>query len=835
MPPKEERKDKRTKPCCNCKRSKVKCVYTNSLPCQRCIKTGQGETCQFVAKLPSLKFPSLVSSKDILHLPSTSATVSSSSSAPPPPTTTTTTSFSSSSPLHNPVPLPTRGLNITIPQLIPANTMLNHTPNHNHNHNQSIPNHHPHASQVHFNSQTSPPNLHTSSDPGWKSLIEQRLSTFDNKIDSLVELLKINQQVMMNNQLQFMQQQQQQQQQHHHQQQQQQQHYAHESVYSTVNGHSISYPSSRSYSPESRPDSHESISEYVKPKRPGESEPPSKTKKRKSNNDASPYLFDFRDGFLSKLEAHELFQFFDANISQQLFGFEISKFNVEEIWDNCPILVCAISTIASIHHPTLSSKSNQLKTCLHNLCGTILLERPKSEKDAYNTIVALILCSFWLTDSQMFTGLALQLAKEYGLNRPNLKNKDKLKLWYLLYVLDGQQSLTFNRQPLLNSQEYSLKHSKELLLEDKNSKLFENKKKELFLNDKQETTVMLPNDEEISKLVAKQRFTDMRLVSQVEYNQALNEAFKGNAWDLLSPSSFGMPSKSNLELDKWMVSWTVLLSPGNFGAVWSTKSTLIYYNFAKMHINSTAVRKLTIDPNRGKFPKWESTPTTTNTTPARTFTSKQITPDTEDSEDSSEDEYDDDDFISNKELVSPDEAVINANIALNAAHTVLNLVINDKDILDNLKYVPVHIHIMLYYAALLLINPPSKSNNQTIEIDEFKYYDKLLDNLKVIHVLQRKIYMNLPIDAKFGNRLIKNLQDVTMDKLKEIQLFVDALSDAQEEKLELGKKISALLDSNDNKFEEIVDYDINSDGSSKSGTPLPEKISAWPGSNHGHP
>ena len=74
-----------------------------------------------------------------------------------------------------------------------------------------------------------------------------------------------------------------------------------------------------------------------------------------------------------------------------------------------------------------------------------------------------------------------------------------------------------------------------------------------------------------------------------------------------------------------------------------------------------------------------------------------------------------------------------------------------------------------------------------------------------------------------------------MDKLKEIQLFVDALSDAQEEKLELGKKISALLDSNDNKFEEIVDYDINSDGSSKSGTPLPEKISAWPGSNHGHP
>ena len=104
----------------------------------------------------------------------------------------------------------------------------------------------------------------------------------------------------------------------------------------------------------------------------------------------------------------------------------------------------------------------------------------KSEKDAYNTIVALILCSFWLTDSQMFTGLALQLAKEYGLNRPNLKNKDKLKLWYLLYVLDGQQSLTFNRQPLLNSQEYSLKHSKELLLEDKTVNCLRIKRRNCF-------------------------------------------------------------------------------------------------------------------------------------------------------------------------------------------------------------------------------------------------------------------------------------------------------------------------------------------------------------------
>ncbi|KAL6451062.1 prtT Transcriptional activator of proteases prtT [Candida maltosa Xu316] len=633
----------------------------------------------------------------------------------------------------------------------------------------------------------------------------------------------MNQQFAMNNQIQFMQQQQ----------LHQQQRYGTTQIDYTLNN-------TRVQSPETTRQSLANSPELLEPKRLADDNYTESTRKKRKLKDAhskeDQFSHDFRDGFLSKKEAFELFDFFNANISQQLFGFEISKFNIEDLWETCPILVCAISTIASIHHPKLSVKSGPLQGYLRNLCGSIILNRPKNEKEGFNTIVALVLCSFWLTDSQMFTGLALQLAKEYGLNRPSRKNKDKLKLWYLLYVLDGQQSLTFNRQPLLNSEEYSLKHSKELLLQGQENIVFKDRETKL-LHQTEESTASLPTDEEIAKLIAKQRLTDMRLVSQVEYNQALNEAFKGNAWDLLSPSAFGMPSKSNLELDKWMVSWTVLLAPGNFGAVWSTKSTLIYYNFAKMHINSTAVRKLTIDPNNNSFPKWDSSLTISTVTNSNgtNNTVKQIKDSDEDWEDSSDDEYGDDDFLSNKELVSSDEAVISANIALNAAHTVLNLVINDKDILDNLKYVPVHIHIMLYYAALLLMNPPAKSNNQTIEINEIQYHENLLNNLKVVYLLQRKIYTNLPIDSKFGNRLIKNLHDVTLEKLREVQKFVDGLPDDKEEKLTLSKTINSLLESNDNKFEEIFDYELSSDGSSRSGTPLPEKISAWPGSNHGHP
>lgn len=465
--------------------------------------------------------------------------------------------------------------------------------------------------------------------------------------------------------------------------------------------------------------------------------------------------------------------------------------------------------------------------------------RPKSELEGFNTIVALILCSFWLLDSQMFTGLALQIAKEIGLNSINstrtekngLNKKDKLKLWYLLYVLDGQQSLTFNRQPLVDANDYTLKNVRGLLLhaptkEIKNKE--SNVEKEEIGIKQSNTTISTVSS---SEMASNGGFTDLRLISQVEYNQALNAAFNGNAWDLLSPASFGMPSKSNLELDKWMVSWTVLLSPVSNGAVWSSKSTLIYYNFAKMHINSSSVRNLqTSSTTDGMLPKWESSSKIEQLDDVNNRTDVEI-----DSEDESDDE---DEFISNKELVSENQTIVNANIAVNAASTVLNLVVNDNDILNNLKYVPVHIHIMLYYAALLLVNPPLESNNKLITVTQEQFCEKILANLKTVKKLQKKIYMNLPTDKKFGNRLIKSLENILDEKLdsmkKEIESNIEMDKDKKRELLQEIAIFVELNEAEDNKSAE-QDYSDSDQILSRTATPGPEKISAWPGSHHGHP
>ncbi|ODV80206.1 uncharacterized protein CANTADRAFT_50377 [Suhomyces tanzawaensis NRRL Y-17324] len=754
-------KEKRTKPCSNCKKSKVKCIYTASLPCERCMKTGQAVNCQFVPKLPSLKLPLFTQGGPPYVIPAGPNNISITPNMPG-------------------IPAP--------PSIPPAPNMALAVPTQPPISNMVLSNHHP--------------------DPEgqWKSHMENRINSFDDKLNDLVDILKSNQQMLLEQQ---------------------------RNPYNPV-------PMYQSPLQPSIPNKASHLKRALEPPLISSASSSSSTspelprKRLKSATTLGDAFIgkDFRDTFLSKDEAKELFHFFDANISQQLFGFEISRFSVDSIWATSPVLVCAISTIASIHHPKLSGKSEGLKAYLQDLCGSLLYRgKPKNEEEGFNTIVALILCSFWLSDSQMFTGLALQLAKEYGLNNPYTENKDKLKLWYLLYVLDGQQSLTLNRQPLVNSQEYSLVHSKEILLPTKQLELKGSKPESNLI--KQDEKDNSTTKEHILK--KRDLNADMRLVSQVEYNQALNEAFKGNAWDLLVPSSFGIPSKSNLELDKWMVSWTVLLAPSNNGAVWSSKSTLIYYNFAKMHINSSAVRQLQVNPNK-MLPKWDSMTHTATSSSERPSTSpsRKSALESDDSEDSDSDDdtTNEDEFISNKGLLSEDETTVNANIAINAAQTVLNLVINDHDILDNLKYVPVHIHIMLYYASLLLLNPPMKSNNKAIELDPYTYNLKIIGNLKIIKMLEKKIYNNLPIDTNFGDRLIRSLDEIVEEKLIKVRKDSEELQDGPQ-KVELLKQIDSLIESsNDKNIVELADDSTISRGSTPPG---PERISAWPGSNHGHP
>lgn len=722
-------RDKRTKPCGNCKKSKVKCEYGESLPCNRCINSGLASSCLFLLKLPSLK----------LHLINA----------------------------HH-VSVPFTNTPSMLP--LPLHSVAGHSM---YIHNTPQPSGIP-VAPVPIN----PTQYPQVAEPSQETIskLEKKVESMDSKFNELLKLF-------------------------------------HENRKSLKEDRQKSLEATQSLSPELAPDF----------------EGTNRKRKAISVSDVCEHLDlkrmkesnDFRDSVISLKEAHILFQFFNQNISQQLFGFELKDFQVGDLWTSSPILICAICTISLIHYPDslISSKQTALQGHLHKLCANIIFDcKPKSDVEVFNTIVALILCSFWLADSQRFTGLALQLAKEHQFNEleprakktKSISQKDRLKLWYLLYILDGQQSMTFHRQALLSAQDDVVQNSRLLLLDapkDGQASIEDSSKP------KESNDLMNP------KVERRRNLTDLRLVSQVEYNCALDEALKGNAWDLINPNAFGIPSKSNLELDKWMVSWTVLLAPMNNGTVWLSKSTLIYYNFAKMHINSLALRSLQADSGNGTilFPKWNNYEFSTKVgVPLPNTSLADNIPGPEE------------EFISNTELASQDQSMLNLNIAISAAQTVLNLVLNDTDISENLKYVPVHIHVMLYYAAFLLVSAPANMLSGG-KADE-AYFRNVYAHLKLIKHLQKKIHLNLPTDKNFGIRLLQSLDDLFDERIFNLHKEIGAAQMHVTVKADLINELSTLQYTY-SKIELIPD---STDISSLESSPQPEKIYAWPASHHGH-
>jgi hypothetical protein len=535
------------------------------------------------------------------------------------------------------------------------------------------------------------------------------------------------------------------------------------------------------------------------------------------------------ENVLNKENTEILFEFFNKNISPQLFGFDISQYSIENIWKTCPLLIATITCISSIHHPTLNHLSPKLEKIVYDLSKNILYKLPQNEIEAFNTIIALCFCGFWFKNNQMFTGLAVQLARTMNLIDPRkiskdkkniIPKKDRLKLWYLLYILDGQQSLVFNRQSIIDSNDITLKNSKDLLLAAEN----ENYEKSRNHENENNSNNKIPN--------FNNSYENIRLISQVEYHQAINAVFEGQAWDLLTPSSFGLPFKTNLELDKWMVQWTVLLSPFKNHPVWSSKSTLIYYNFAKIHINSSAVRNFQTDgSNLPKFSEIdddfsdiiECDDNNKYIESANEELNNEKINDDENTDDDDDSEDDDNDLLDLAKELSPLQSKkVSAELALSAAETVLNIVLGDADILSVLKYVPIHIHIMLYYSALLILKPHACLNGEGQSFDKYNdeesRFEASLNAIKLVKRLRHSIIANLPTDREFSEKIITGLTEVLQGKVRQMRE-------------EIGTR-RPMLDKLDRV---VLDNDALELYKSVRRRREEFKISAWPGFDAGHP
>lgn len=506
-------------------------------------------------------------------------------------------------------------------------------------------------------------------------------------------------------------------------------------------------------------------------------------------------ITDFRISSLLALdEAEELLLIFCTRMSAHMFGYHLQELLINELWERSPILLIAICTVACPHHPTLASKQKQLLSSLNWFSSQLLNcgENIHQGIEMEHSILALIIASLWLQSNQLYVSIALHLARIWRIDQYQCsKGKNELwKLWDLLYILDGTQNLISHKSPSIYKQtEPIIKSARKDLIDYLNNP---NLKKVLEENDiigKSELAtnkqLLSLNEVDHEKIpVNSSQLQDIRLCGLVEYHMAIESLFGTKnlsntsldaASSLLQPSKFGIPWQNNMDLDKWMISWTIALQSINVqNDAWCLKSTLLYYNFARMHINTRWLldrRTPVIGGSQDKsnwFDIWSSKEASANST------------------------------------------LIDASheISLSAATSLLKLVTKDKDINSLFQFLPNHIYLMLFYASMVVLEPPL-----SLDLTDALHIKKLKRHFNLVRTFREMLASGTSSDTEFTKRLLLNVGELMTS-------FIDQCI-----------KVVKVPNKDSAKIQEIIqepDSTAFSDSNRKT-------ISAWPSVNHGHP
>ncbi|SCV04877.1 LANO_0G13388g1_1 [Lachancea nothofagi CBS 11611] len=505
---------------------------------------------------------------------------------------------------------------------------------------------------------------------------------------------------------------------------------------------------------------------------------------------------------LTKDDAVELFETFIKNFVAQLFGYDVRALDVHQLWQTSPLLLLSICTVSCSHHPKLASKFEVLKRNLDFYASQSLIREVPADQ-VENVILGLIIGALWLESGQMFISVAIQLARINRLDQPSFDasshNISSLhRLWYLLYIVDGNQNLTFHKSPSIYKRSETLLQNSRKNVIDKmpnpqvRKVLNENhNSKDKVVNNRQ---LELLNEVECRKMpISEISLSELRLLGQVEYHMAMESVFTNNqtstlqydksleaSMALLHPSNFGVPWESNLKLDKWMISWTITLQNIDFQSdSWCLKSTLLYYNFARMHINAEALlasaKSTTFDGARKDLVNvWHS--------------SKKSEPVNDDIEK----------FID-----------ASFEISRSAAHSLIKLATDDDDIRGIIQFLPLHVHIMLYYASLVLLNPADVSVH-----GNKPGHKTIATRYKAVTKLRKQLLRTTFSDPRFKSKLIESFTQLLHIYKEKCSIIFSGQHDDKERA----------------RFQEIFEND-----SSQTEPQKPRFILAWPGTNPGHP
>ncbi|QLQ79948.1 hypothetical protein HG537_0C05970 [Torulaspora globosa] len=496
---------------------------------------------------------------------------------------------------------------------------------------------------------------------------------------------------------------------------------------------------------------------------------------------------DFRKNkILSSDEAAELLEIFCTKMSAHMFGYNLKELTLQKLWNESPLLLVAICTVACPHHQTLFCKKTLLQKSLQWFSSRLINDSNVlcDEKCVEHSILGLVIASLWLESNQLYMSIAVQLARKWRLDqRIDGDEKGELwKLWYLLYIADGSLNLTMRKSPSIYKQvEPAITSVRETLLahiEDPNLRnvLRQNEIIEEGLTKEQ---LLSLNEVDHSKIkVNPHALQNMHLCALVEYHAAIESLFHNTNHgsmramsSLLKPHVFGVPWETNMDLDRWMISWTITLQNVDVqNDAWCLKSTLLYYNFARMHINTRWLLDRDVSLEDSSWMQvWRNA----------SHPSERST------------------------LVTASHEV-----SYSAAYSLLKLATKDNDMRSLFQFFPNHIYLMLLYACMIVLEPPN-----SLDCTDAAVIKKLKQSFKLVQTYRDMLISQTATDSVLTGKIADSIKTLMIN-------FINVCAEQR-------KKSSA----KDQKIEEIIQdtSDPSLPGNTK------KTISAWPSVNHGHP
>lgn len=364
------------------------------------------------------------------------------------------------------------------------------------------------------------------------------------------------------------------------------------------------------------------------------------------------------------------------------------------------LLATAILTVTALHMPSCSEIFDACYKQLLSLVSSSMFSRYHSVDD----VRGLCISAFWLSEhSWKLTGHAIRIATELGIHRSFIKALEgdtehflRARLWYMLYICDRHFSIAYGRPPTVEEGVQIRQH--ELLLA---SPLFTN----LDIRILSQVSLMSLLTHVYGRFsMSEQSLPGVNGVATASHGRDGGQS--GSSAFVLSEADLPVLRSYNLEVDHWRMRWYPRQIPSPFIGEFTNKGVVLYSYFAKLQINSLAIRGVLVNFN-------------------------QLSSD-------------------RKEF---------ANMAISAASNILTFVQEEEDLRRSLVGTPVYVHTMIAFASVFLVKAATKwSSVVGLNID-YANVMKLLD--RMVEVLRAAVTSDRHMLKHIGEGL-----EVMLDRMR---------------------------------------------------------------------